>query len=206
MIKNIIFDWSGVISDACRFHHSIVNSIFSKFGAKKISLEELRQEWEQPYMIFYNKYLPQLTREEEKNAYEEAISKYPRPESYPDIVDLIHEFKSNEINMIIISSDPLRNILLDIKRFNLEGVFKEINSDVYDKTIIVKEVIKRNKLNPEKTIFIGDTAHEITAGKVANIKTAAVTWGVHNEYRLKNTNPDFIINNLEDLKLIILKS
>lgn len=205
MIKNIIFDWSGVISDTCKIQHFAVNSIFSKFGAKEISLEELKQEWEQPYMLFYNKYLPKLTRKEEKSAYEEAISKCPRPKPYPGIVTLIHKFRDNGINMILISSDPHRNILLDIKRFNLEGIFKEINSDVYDKTIIVNEAIKRNKFNSEKTIFIGDTVHEIDAGKIANIKTAAVTWGIHNESRLKAANPDFIINSLEDLKSVILK-
>jgi len=46
LIKNIIFDWSGVISDSIKIHYFIVNNIFEKFGAKKISFEELRREWE----------------------------------------------------------------------------------------------------------------------------------------------------------------
>lgn len=32
MIKNIIFDWSGVIKDCVEDHLFVVNKIFSKFG------------------------------------------------------------------------------------------------------------------------------------------------------------------------------
>jgi len=41
--KNIIFDWSGVIKDALECHLWTVNRIFKKFGAKEISMEELKE-------------------------------------------------------------------------------------------------------------------------------------------------------------------
>ena len=56
MFKNIIFDWSGVIKDAVEDHVWVVNRMFKNLGAKKITLEEMRQSWEQPYMKFWNKY------------------------------------------------------------------------------------------------------------------------------------------------------
>ena len=60
MIKNIIFDWSGVIKDSAEDQLFAVNEVFQQFGAKKISLEELKENWVQPYMLFYNKYLPNI--------------------------------------------------------------------------------------------------------------------------------------------------
>ena len=43
MIKNIIFDWTGVIKDSIEDHLFVVNKIFNKFGAKEISLSELKE-------------------------------------------------------------------------------------------------------------------------------------------------------------------
>jgi len=66
MIKNIIFDWSGVIKDAGLSHLCVVNKIFETFGVKEITLDEMKESWVQPYMLFYKKYIPDITFEEEQ--------------------------------------------------------------------------------------------------------------------------------------------
>ena len=98
MIKNIIFDWSGVIKDAVEDHGWVVNKMFKNLGGKEMSLEEMQQNWEQPYMKFWNKYFPNMTLEEEQKVYYETISSKncPSAKSYPGIVKLIKELKSNE--------------------------------------------------------------------------------------------------------------
>jgi len=207
MIKNVIFDWSGVINDDLAAVHNAAMIIFKKFGAKRISLKEFKKEWEQPYMLFYNKYLPQLTKEEEDAAfwvaYKKAIKAYPlRP--YSHIKNALQKFKGVGINMIILSSNPYGYLLSEIKKFGLQGLFNEVNGEVHDKTKVIRKIIKRNQFNPRETIFIGDTNHEIDAGKSAKIKTAAVTWGYQNEDKLKSLNPDFIIHNLKELEKAIL--
>lgn len=210
MIKNIIFDWSGVVNDDLMTVYKTVMEIFKKFGVKEISLEEFKEAWEQPYMRFYNKYgiLTKLPREEEKAVYgatyNSMVSRYsPKPYSY--IKDTLQKFKKAGINMIVISTNFRETLLSDIKEFGLQGIFNEINSDVYDKAEDIQETIQRNNFNPEETIFIGDTAHEVEVGKSAGTKTAAVTWGYNNEDKLRAANPDYIIHNLEELESIILK-
>lgn len=207
MMENIIFDWSGVINDNLITVHNSVNLIFKKYGVKKISLEEFKKEWEQPYMIFYNKYIPHLSHKEEVASYIEAhkasIIQFPaKPYSY--IQTTLNKFKNAKINMVVISGDPKENLLNDIKKFGLERFFKEINADVHNKVEIIEEVIKRNNFNPEETIFIGDTTHEIETGKLVKIKTAGVTWGFQNEDKIKSVNPDFVFHNLEEMESIIL--
>jgi len=206
MIKNIIFDWSGVINDDLLTVYNAAMIIFQKYGAQKISLEEFKEEWEQPYMIFYNKYIPGLSKKKEdaeyRIAYKSAVAKYPL-KPYSHIKDTLQKFKKAGINMIVISSNPYEHLLSDIKEFSLDGLFNEINGEVHDKAEIIEETIKRNQFNPEETLFIGDTTHEINAGKSAKTKTAAVTWGYQNEDKLKSSNPDFIIHNLKELESIV---
>jgi len=52
MIKNVIFDWSGVINDDLVTVYKAIMAIFQKLGAKEISLEEFKREWEQPHMRY----------------------------------------------------------------------------------------------------------------------------------------------------------
>jgi len=55
-MKNIIFDWSGVVRDTVTNQMWIVNHIFKKYGVAEISTEEFRENWKQPPALFYQKY------------------------------------------------------------------------------------------------------------------------------------------------------
>ncbi|MCX6751433.1 MAG: HAD family hydrolase [Candidatus Nomurabacteria bacterium] len=204
MIKNIIFDWSGVVKDCILDYLVIANKIFKQFGAKEISVEELQEEWRQPYLVFYRKYLPNITVEEESTAYRKAILESPEARQYEGISDLIKKFKKSGIKLFIISSDDSDTLLPEIKNFDLENVFDEIVFGVHNKEEGAREIVEANNLNRSETIFIGDSNHEIEVGKKLGIKTGAVTWGFSSESRLKSENPDFLIHSLEELEKVIL--
>lgn len=138
-----------------------------------------------------------------QEAYAFVTAQYP-VQPYPGIRNTLEKFRQSGINLIILSSDSLENILSEIKQFELEGFFSDINSDIHDKRSVVKEIIRKNNFLPNETIFIGDTDHEIEAGQIAKIKTGAVTWGFQNQEVLVAAKPDFMINNLAELEKIIL--
>jgi len=204
MIKNIIFDWSGVVKDATLGHLRIVNKILKKFGAREITLKEMKETWVQPYMDFYKKRIPDITREEQDQAYREAIFELPEGQPYSTIPESIKKFKEKGINMVVISSDLLEILLSEIKRFGLENVFDEIFADAHDKTEPALLVLRKYGFDPKETIFIGDSNHEIEVGKKLGIKTGAVTWGFGAKEKLSNLNPDYLIENLGELNRIIL--
>ena len=52
MIKSIIFDWSGVVKDSVEDHLWVINRMFKIVGVGEISLREMKENWEQPYMLF----------------------------------------------------------------------------------------------------------------------------------------------------------
>ena len=52
---------------------------------------------------------------------------------------------------------------------------------------------------PENTLMIGDTTHDIKAARNANIKTIAVTYGIHNKETLEKEQPYKIINSFSDI-------
>lgn len=200
MIKNIIFDWSGVIKDCVEDHLFVVNKIFNKFGAKEISLKELKENWAQPYMLFYNKYLPNLTLDQEMLAYQEAIRESPSPRFYAGIVGLIKDLQGRGIKMVVISSDFSETLLPEIASFGLSNTFIDIATEVYDKTRVMEDLIVKHSFKKSETFVVGDSNHEIEAGKFIGINTIAVTWGLTSENKLIVANPDFIVHNLDELR------
>jgi phosphoglycolate phosphatase len=206
MIKNVIFDWSGVIKDCLNTHLWGVNEMMKSFGGAPISKEELMQEWKQPYMIFWNKYFPNLTLQEEQRVYHEVLlrSDCPKSYSYSGIVEVIKKLKSKGCFLAIVSSDSPKTILPEIEKYSLENIFNEIIIDVPDKAEGVSKILGENNLNKDETIFIGDSNHEIEVGKLLGIKTMGVTWGFCPEDRLKALNPDYLVHNIKELEEILL--
>ena len=206
MFKNIIFDWSGPIKDIVEPHSWVLGKMFEEMGMQQISLQEMRENWKQPYMRFWNRYNPGLTLDQEQKIYYEVVSRkdYPEARAYEGMVKLLKKLKSNNVSMVILSSDPTEILFSEIKKFGLENIFDEVVSDVHDKEEKIHELILRNKFNLKDTVFIGDSNHEVEVAKAAGIKSIAVTYGFTTEEKLKEINPDYLVHNIKELEKILL--
>jgi len=207
MFKNIIFDWSGPIKDIVEQLSWVLGKMFSLRGLKQISVKEMRENWEQPYMKFWDKYCPGLTLQEEHELYCKVIANPEMPKSKPHdgILDLLRKLKERGVAMTILSSDPPEILYKEIKDWKLEGFFQEVADNVHDKEEVIHEMLKRNNFDPAETVFIGDSNHEIEAGRSAGVKTISVVWGFTTEERLKKVGPDYLVHNIEELEEILLK-
>ena len=207
MIKNVIFDWSGVVRDTVANQMWIVNRIFKKYEVREISTEEFRENWKQPPVIFYQKYLPEGYNEEERTKLFQELQldkDCPKSAPFSEVVKLIHKCKENGYFLAVVSSDFPETLLPEVKEYGLENIFNEIITDANDKLEPVQEIIKENNLNPEDTFFVGDSNHEIDVAKTTGIKSVAATWGFSSESRLKSHNPDFVVHSLKELEKAIL--
>jgi len=67
----------------------------------------------------------------------------------------------------------------------------------------ILNVLAKLNIKPQKALMVGDNPIDIEAGKSAGVFTCAVTYGFSRKEDLENSNPDFIINGILDLKRII---
>ena len=204
MFKNVIFDWSGVICDDAFAVYQADMDMFREFGVEPITFEEFRQQWEMPFMNFLHKYMPDITMEQQSKIFKKAILKYNQNKLFPQSESTIKKLFDNKINLFIVSSD-LGLILDQLKLFKLENFFTEVAYNAHDKTESVRNLVKKYNLNPDETIFIGDTNHEIETSQTVGIKSGAVIWGYCLEEKLKTLNPDFLIHDFSQLEQIVLK-
>ena len=142
--------------------------------------------------------------EQQGKIFKKAILKYNQNKIFPGADATVKKLFDHQINLFIVSSDI--GIILDmLKFFKIENLFTEVIYNVHDKTKSVRNLVQKYNLNPDQTIFIGDTNHEIETSKTVGIKSGAVTWGYCLEEKLKALNPDFLIHNFSQLEEIVLK-
>lgn len=203
MIKNIIFDWSGTLNDDFTSVYDAVAIVFEKLGRKPISKNKFRKEFVLPYINFYKKYSINLSKQEVNKLYSVAYQETVNTKLYPNVEKLIKSFYEQELNMIIVSSCSKKNIVIEASDYGIVDYFGEIYADVHDKTKVIKEILKINKFELDETIYVGDMVHDVEAGKVAGIKIVVLTYGYQSREELKKYNPDYIIDNILELKNII---
>jgi phosphoglycolate phosphatase len=204
-MKNIIFDWSGVVRDTVTGQLWIVNKIFEKYNVSKISLEEFRENWKQPPALFYQKYLPEGYSEEERVKFFSGIQldkDCPKAAPFLEVVELIRKCKESGYFLAVVSSDFPETLLPEVKEYGLENIFNEIVTDADDKLEAVQRIIKENDLDPQNTFFVGDSNHEIDVAKKVGIRSVAVTWGFTSEQKLRSRNPEYVTHNPRELERV----
>ena len=204
MIKNIIFDWSGTLSDDLVSVYTAVMGIFKKLGLKVLTLEEFKKEFTLPYMEFYRKFKKDVDREELQKLYAEEIELVAKPRPFLEAKEVLEFLRQKEIKMILLSVYLQKQLEEEIEDYKFQNFFVDVNGSVYDKTEIVIEIMSKNNFKSDETIFIGDMTHDIDAGKKAGVTTVAVSYGYQSKEKLLEKNPDFLIENLGELKNIVL--
>ncbi len=204
MIKNIIFDWSGVLSNDLSPVYKATMNVFKKIGIKRLSLEEYRREFILPYMEFYKKFKVNVDKEEVDRLFFKEINLVEEPEPFPEVKKLLEFLNNKDIRIAVLSSHPQEKLEKEIKDYGFQKIFISINGSVHDKVKIITKVIKRDCFNPKETAYVGDMIHDIEAGKKARVKTIAVCWGYQDKAKLKSVNPDYIAENFGELKDILI--
>lgn len=202
MIKNIIFDWCGTLSDDFILVYSTAMNIFKKLGLKTIPIEQYRKEFCLPYMDFYKKYT-NTPKEELDKYFLEEFTKLGEPKLFLGVKGSLETLKKKGFNMIILSSHQQPKLEKEIENNGLNGCFLEVIGSTHDKLKVIKDIVRTHKFSSEETVYVGDMVHDIKAGKKADLKTVGITWGFQDRSRLGKASPDFLIDDITELEGVL---
>jgi len=202
-IKNIIFDWSGVISDDLAPVYEAVMHVFKKLGISELTKEEYKETFFLPYIDFYRKFVPNVKKEEVDTLFLEGFKQASQPKIFTGVKNVLEDLNNRNIRMFVLSSHPVDSLLKEAQEYGVKNLFEKIYGSIGDKIKGIKTLIDENGLNVAETIFIGDMVHDADAAKSANLQSALVIYGYDSRAKLERENPDFILDKLEDVKNII---
>jgi len=200
MVKNIIFDWSGTLANDQNFTYQLTNETLQHFGAKPISITDYQTNFKIPVDLFYSKYLPNTAISSiDRVFFEKYISQIEKIELFPKL-KLFFEFAQQfNINLYICSTLDQKILELAMKHLDISKYFNAVFGNCFNKTQSLPILVDDLKLVKEDTIFIGDTIHDIEAGKVAKIQTGAALYGYTPPNIMLTLNLDETFANTEEL-------
>jgi len=204
MVKAIILDWSGVVSDDLNVVYGITSKLFSRLGKKFMSLPEFREKFDLPFMDFYRKMGVGLDKGRLEKMYEEIFYENGiRPKPFPFAGRTLTMLNKRGIKLAVLSAHPQHFLEKEIADYGFSHHFSYVFGGVHDKRKEIKNVLKKMGTDKNETLFVGDMTHDLEAGSGAGILTAAVLSGYHSREKLASREPNFIMNDLRDLRFVV---
>jgi HAD superfamily hydrolase (TIGR01509 family) len=202
MTKVIIFDFDGTLADTIDILLSITNRLSAEFGFKSATKEELAQlshlnSWQilQYSGISIFKF-PLLIRRLKA----ELHSELPHIQLFPGIKEVLVELKKRGFQLGIITSNSRENVWTSLEKNGLQSLFTFIYSgSTFGKHKVINKWLRRENINPEQVVYVGDEIRDIDAAKKTGIKVIAVGWGFNSQEALAAQNPDFLIERPQEL-------
>ncbi len=210
-IDLIIFDLDGTLIDSKR---DIVNSVnstlkslclktkpdktiagFIGYGVNGLIRDSLGKE---------NAHLLERALKIYEEDYNKHMFDTSRP--YPGVLEALKYFSKKP--KAVITNKKKRFAKAQLERFGINRYFNEIVGGD-DETCLKpspcqpEAILKKYKINPERSILVGDMDFDIASGKQANMLTCGVTYEIGSKEAILKAKPDFVIDDIRKLKEII---
>jgi len=166
-IKAIIFDFDGVLAESMNVKTEAFAKLFEKFGSEiveKVVKHHIENGGISRYKkirYYYSEYLNKKLDEEEVNKIAKDFSKLVlerviKSAWVPGAKEFLDKnFK--KIDFFVASGTPQEELNLIIEKRNMNKYFKKVYGTPKTKPEIIKKIIRENKYDCKKIIFIGDT-------------------------------------------------
>lgn len=206
MIKSVVFDWSGVLSDDLAAVFEASNELITNKGGKRLSEKEWREQYELPWMNFYKKLGVEYSEQEGYEAWSKAFPKYSyKIKAFPHAKKILDWLKQKGIKSVVLSSHSTEFLLKELKEYGFEGLISDVEASVGDKRKKIDELVSRNEIERKTSVYVGDMRHDIETAREAEVKSVAVLCGYETREQLETEKPDFIIEDVSELPALIEK-
>lgn len=199
MFKNFVFDFDGTIVDSGEaIYKNLIDSLkiqappfreLRKYSAHQLmsSSEFQISKLEIPKLILkvrsdYKKFLPTLALIE-------------------DMSETLLSLHKRGGRLFLCTSNTTENVNKFLEIHKLTHAFETVvgTMSIFGKSHGIKKTLKKFKLQPHETIYIGDETRDIQAAKKAGIACASVSWGFNDRALLEEYKPDFLFDQAKEL-------
>ncbi len=203
-IKIVIFDWSGTVSDDRRSVWAANMLALKEFGIPKVTFEDWLSSATFNAISFYRSQGLKQPDSELLNLYERFLTKIKEegvvPKVYPDAHETLSFLVRKKTPIAVLSTHPENHLKEEITGYGFDNFVDLVIGDSEDKAKDLHKIKQRFQVQDNNLLFVGDTIFDIRAAKKAGTKSGAILTGYHDKKRLSRENPDFIFENLAEVK------
>ena len=198
---HLILDWSGTLADDLSAVIEGANAVLAAAGRAPLDRESFRREFELPFMRFYERFVPGMSRKEIDRHYfnrlrqvEDSVALLPHARDF-----LAFCRASGRKAAVLTSVDPV-TFGRQRDRFDVGPYLDAVASGVEDKRQGIRELIDRTGWDPSSCLMVGDMPHDIEAGRAAGVPTCGLRSGYAADAVLRGAAPDLLFDHLCELR------
>lgn len=130
--------------------------------------------------------------------------------AYPGTVETIRALHAEGHALAVVTSKLEVGARRSLKFLDVEDCFQ---------AVVGIDHTTRHKPHPEpvhhalqlldlpasRAVFVGDSTHDMHAGRAAGVRTAAATWGPYTREELTPTQPDYWLETMSDVRALVAR-
>lgn len=208
---HIIWDWNGTLLDDAEFCMNVINTLLIRRKLQPIKdIQVYRDIFGFPVIEFYRRAGFDFSKEAFEIPAAEYINLYHSDNScfslFDGAAEILSSINKMEIRQIILSASELENLHSQVKLFDIEHYFDEILglSDIYAKSKVNLglEYIRREEIDVNKAVLIGDTIHDYEVAKALGVDCILIANGHQHRHKLLECGVT-VLNNIKDVVEVI---
>jgi phosphoglycolate phosphatase len=206
--KVLIFDYDGVIVDSLDLTLEVIGPFAQKYHLPEVKTrKDIGKFFETNFFDTLKRF--GLTKVHAQEFLEALKKQHKKKESELQVFSGMHNVLielASKNTLVIISSNHKYAIENYLKKQKLDTIVSfiagaETKGSKTDKII---DVIIKFTTPKEDVYYIGDTIGDVLEGKKAGVKTVAVSWGWHDKEKLITASPDYLLDEVKQLKDIFM--
>ncbi len=207
---NILWDWNGTLIDDAVTSLNCVNDMLTEMNKPLITLEQYYTYVETPIIGFYRHI---LTEDEldfpliSKSFHESYNRRIKETELADNAINVLRTLKNNGAKQYIITAtkeESAKKLTIDynVNEF-FDGIFGADNTLAESKVERALNFFRNNNINPQDTVFIGDSLHDLETANALGVDCILVTYG-HQGRKIIENSGTVTADSLNDVLNIIL--
>jgi phosphoglycolate phosphatase len=198
---NVIWDWNGTIIDDIKQVVKTLSAQLQRHGLRAPTEEEYRKHFKFPISEFYEILgfdLEKKNFEELSKEYHLELEKYANEAKvFKGLEGLLSDLKEDGVKSYILSAAPQTYLDEIVEEVGLSPYFEALYGLPHgladSKVQRGLELMADHGINPEKTLLIGDTLHDLEVGKELGVKVLLIADGHQSHSRLSSAH-DFVLS------------
>lgn len=167
-------------------------------------MEEFREHFRLPFSGFYADLLPEATAEGLEELYERFFHGFNDSiELLPGAREFLEFCQGTGRRSFLLSSIKTSHFDIQAGRLGVGHFFEVAYTQVMDKRVEIREILKTHGLDPAETMFVGDMVHDIETARHGGVLDVAVLTGFDRIEKLLPAKPTIIARDIAAVQRLL---
>ena len=188
--SHLIWDWNGTLLDDVAISVDVISDVLREYGLPVISLEEYRSVFSFPVIEYYRKLGFDFGRYSFEEVGDKFVARYRERAASARLFEgvslTLEVLARRKVHQSILSAASQVHLDEITGRHGIDDLFQHIfgidNHYAASKLARGRELLRTSAIDPSKTLFIGDTDHDLEVGHALGTEVLLIADG-HQDYK-----------------------